>query len=159
MLVKQEVFLMCIDHKISCSCAKNSASFHFKDDLLPVQVVSTLYCPSCSTGLPFNPETMLSDNGWIIEYDMEIARFSSPEIAGGAPLTPGFLFDEGYCTWRGLYPNEHIDSARERDELSKLAKTDPKRYFNEIRTWGVKRIERLAGEGWRKANERENITP
>ena len=68
-------------------------------------------------------------------------------------VVPGLLFDEGYCTWRGIYPNDHIDSARERDELVKLAKTDPKRYFEELRTWGNKRMDRLAREGWRKAHE------
>jgi hypothetical protein len=70
-------------------------------------------------------------------------------------VTPEFIFDEGYCTWRGVYPGDHLDSAREREELLKLAKTDKKRYFEEFAGWGIKRMERLALQGWRKANERE----
>jgi hypothetical protein len=148
---------MCVDHKINCSCGKNSVSFNFKDDLLPTEVVRTLYCPSCSPKAGFNAETMLSDNGWTIEYDMDIARFMGRKIAGTGAVTPGLLFDEGYCTWRGVYPNEHLDSAREREELLKLAKTDPKRYFKELRSWGNDRMEKLAKEGWRKAHEREDV--
>jgi hypothetical protein len=80
-----------------------------------------------------------------------------PKISATGALSPEFLFDEGYCTWRGVYPNDHIDSAREREELLKLAKTDKKRYFDELRTWGNRRMERLAREGWRKANETEPV--
>jgi hypothetical protein len=106
----------------------------------------------------FDPGTMLSDNGWIIEYDMDLARFMMQKIASAGEIGPGFLFDEGYCTWKGVYPNDHIDSIREREELVKLAKTDRKKYFEEFRNWGIKRMERLAQEGWRKAHEREKVT-
>ena len=148
---------MCVDHKITCSCGKNSASFNFKDDLLPHEVVNKLYCPNCSASAYYNPESMIADNGWIIDYNMDIARFMAQKVAPVEAVVPGFLFDEGYCTWRGIYPNDHIDSARERDELVKLAKTDPKRYFEELKTWGIKRMERLAREGWRKAREAEPV--
>lgn len=148
---------MCLDHTKTCSCGKNSAGFHFKDDLLPFEVVSGLYCPSCSVRLGFNPGTMLLDNGWIIEFDMEIARFMGRMLPGKEAVTPEYLFDEGYCTWRGVYPADHIDSARERQALAQLAKTDPKRYFEEIKSWAGTRMKRLAREGWRKANERERV--
>jgi len=98
---------------------------------------------------------MLYDNGWIIEYDMDIAQFIGKNLPD-THITPEFLFDEGYCTWRGTYPTDHLDSVREREEIIKLAKTDPKRYFKEIKRWGIERMERLAAEGWRKANERED---
>lgn len=148
---------MCVEHSITCTCGKNSAGFHFRDDLLPGQAVANLYCPSCSSSVGFNPGTMITDNGWIIEYDMHIARFLLRSEPRDIAITPEFLFDEGYCTWSGIYPNDHIDSVRERRELTNLAKTEPKRYFQEIRTWGIRRMERLAGAGWRKAHERENI--
>jgi hypothetical protein len=147
-----------MDHKISCACGKNSVSFNFKDDLLPAEVVSRLYCPECSPAVGFNPSTMVADNGWIIDYDMDIARFMGRKIVRDLALTPELLFDEGYCSWRGIYPNEHIDSARERGELLKLAQTDPKRYFTELRNWGTQRMERFAREGWRKAHETEPVT-
>lgn len=148
---------MCVEHSVSCSCGKNSAGFHFMDDLLPAQVVAGLYCPTCSSSVGFNPETMIIDNGWIIEYDMDIARFALRSVPHEKAITPEFLFDEGYSTWRGVYPNDHIDSVRERRELTDLAKTEPKRYFQAIRTWGLGRMERLARAGWRKAHERKDI--
>jgi hypothetical protein len=52
-------------------------------------------------------------------------------------------------------PTDHIDSVKEREALALLAKTDRKRYFEEIKSWATGRMERLAREGWRKANERE----
>ncbi len=149
---------MCQDHKKMCKCGQQSASLNFRDDILPAEVVDNLYCPSCSREVNFDPASMLSDNGWILEYNMEVANFMKPKLSATAPVTPELLFDEGFCTWRGVYPNDHIDSAREREELLKLAKTDRKRYFEEIKTWGIRRMERLAQEGWRKAHERESVT-
>ena len=148
---------MCVDHSVQCSCGKNHASFNFKDDILPQEVIAKLYCPSCSGGATLDPATMLADNGWVIAFDMEVARFMMQNTSPSRQVTPEFLFDEGYCTWRGVTPSDHIDSVREREQLLQLAKTDRKRYFDEIRTWGNTRMERLAREGWRKANEREPV--
>ncbi len=117
------------------------------------------FCPACSPAVGFNPGSMIADNGWIIEYDMDIARFAGRNISREEALSPEFIFDEGYCTWRGLYPNDHIDSANERNQLAKLAKSDPRRYFDELRKWGNARMERLAREGWRKAREKEPVIP
>jgi hypothetical protein len=146
---------MCMDHKLKCRCGNRTASFNLRDDVMPVEIVNRLYCPECSRDITYNPDTMINDNGWVIEYNMEVARFMGQNLRA-AEITPAFLFDEGYCTWRGIYPSDHIDSVREREEIVKLAKTDPKRYFREIKEWGLKRMERLAADGWRKANERED---
>jgi hypothetical protein len=70
-------------------------------------------------------------------------------------ISPETLFDEGYATWRGVYPGDHIDSIKEKLEITKLAKTDPPRYFREIKAWAVNRMARLRDEGWRKAHDRE----
>ncbi len=150
---------MCVDHKMTCACGKNSASFNFRDNILPVEVVRRLYCPLCSSGASFDPGAMLSDNGWVIEYEMDIVRLMARKFPRTVAISPEFVFEEGYCTWRGVYPNDHVDSAREREELLKLAKTDRKKYFHEFRNWGVQRMERLAREGWRRAHEREKIAP
>jgi hypothetical protein len=123
---------------------------------MPVEIVNRLYCPECSGDITYDPGIMIYDNGWIIEYDMDVAGAMGQNLPA-AEITPAFLFDEGYCTWRGIYPSDHIDSVREREEIVKLAKTDPKRYFREIKEWGLKRMERLAADGWRKANEREDV--
>ncbi len=144
---------MCIDHKMTCKCGSNSASFNFKDDVMPVEVIDKLYCPACSGDLKYNSATMLADNGWIIEYDMDVVKFAGHKLPY-RKITPEILFDEGYCTWRGVYPADHIDSVREREELVKLAKINPKKYLEEFKKWGSARMDRLALEGWRKANER-----
>jgi hypothetical protein len=148
---------MCVDHSVNCSCGKSSASFNFRDEVLPFEVIIKLSCPACSRGAFYDPSTMLADNGWIIGFDMDVARFLLQKTAPASRVTPEFIFDEGYCTWRGVTPSDHIDSVRERNELVQLAQTDRKRYFEEIKNWSNNRMERLARDGWRKANEREPV--
>jgi hypothetical protein len=148
---------MCVDHSINCLCGKYHASFNFRDEVLPFEVITKLNCPACSQGVSRDTATMLDDNGWIIGFDMDVARFMLQNIAPADFVTPEFIFDEGYCTWRGVTPTDHIDSVKERDALAQLAKIDRKRYFEEIKTWSNKRMDRLAREGWRKANEREPV--
>lgn len=147
---------MCVSYETTCLCGKGLAGFNFKDEIMSEEVISRLYCPQCSNDIKFNHETMIADNGWVIEYDMDIARFLSQKIKTGGlmNITPEFIFDEGYCTWRGIYPTDHIDSAKERDEIVKLAKINPRKYLEEFKKWGIARMDRLAKEGWRKANVR-----
>ncbi|MHB8881146.1 MAG: hypothetical protein ACYC69_06505 [Thermodesulfovibrionales bacterium] len=143
---------MCIDHSMTCRCGKGSASFNFKEELMPVEVVNRLYCPECSGKVKYDASAMLEDNGWIIEYDMDVVRFMGQRLPG-KNITPEFMFDEGYCTWRGVYPTDHIDSAREREELVKLSKINQRKYLEEFKKWGIERMNRLSKEGWRKARE------
>lgn len=142
---------MCIDHKMMCKCGALTASLNFRDEIMPVEVVNRIFCPQCAADVSFNAENMLRDNDWIIEYDMDVARFMAHKLSG-AEITPEYLFDQGYCTWRGVYPTDHIDSVKEREELVKLAKINPRKYLDEIKKWGIDRMERLAQEGWRKAH-------
>jgi hypothetical protein len=93
---------------------------------------------------------MVADNGWLVRFDMDLARFMGRERIGGT-LTPDILFDEGYCTWNGVYPGDHIDSVREREKITALARTNPVEYIRKLKTWAVERMERLKQEGWRKA--------
>src|SRR5512140_3818063 len=131
---------MCVDHSIACSCGKHNASFNFKDDILPHEVITSLYCPECSQGVVHDVRTMLADNGWFITYDMDVARFMMQKAAPASHITPEFIFDEGYCTLRGVTPSDHIDSVREREQLARLAQTDPRKYFEAIRSWGNTRM-------------------
>ncbi len=145
---------MCMAHEINCSCGSNMAGFSFKNEIMSGEVINRLYCPACSRDIKFDPETMLADNGWIIHYDMEIARFQAQKISPKPDeVTPHFIFDKGYCTWRGIYPSDHIDSAVEREEVVKLAKINPRKYLEEIRGWANERMKRLEREGWRKARD------
>jgi len=142
-----------MEHKMVCKCGRREASFNFKNEIMPPEVIQGLYCPECSRDIDFDPSTMLNDNGWIIHYDMDVASLYSTRLPEShrEDLSPEMLFDEGYVTWRGVYPGDHIDSVKEREELIKLAKVDPMRYFQEMRTWAINRMERLRQEGWRKA--------
>lgn len=142
---------MCMTHERRCACGAAAASFHFRDNLFSEQVVEELYCPSCSKGVTVDPSRMMSDNGWIISYRMDAARLEGRGLQ--RPLTPEFLFDEGYCTWRGLTPDDHIDSLRERQALGALARTDPAEYIRKLKDWAAERVKRLSDEGWRKAQK------
>jgi len=142
---------MCVDHRVICRCGKDSASLNFKDEIMPTEVVDKLYCPECSAGVAFDAESMIRDNHWVIQYDMDIARFAGRSIPS-SEITPSYLFDEGFCCWRGVYPHDHEDSVKEREELVALSKINPRKYLEEFRRWGIKRMERLSAEGWRKAN-------
>ncbi len=144
---------MCVEHKKLCKCGRNSASLFFRDEVLPEEVVGMLYCPVCSQDVRYDNDTMVKDNGWIIEYDMDVVNFMRQKLPAGE-ATPDFVFDEGYCTWNGVYPTDRADSVKEREELVQLASIDKRKYIEEFRTWGVKRMERLEREGWRKANEK-----
>jgi hypothetical protein len=136
-------------HEMKCSCGARSASFHFKDNIMPEQVVRELYCPACASTVAQDSATMVSDNGWLIRYDMEVAKAVGGRIAGD--ITPGLLFDEGYCTWNGMYPGDHIDSVRERASITAMAKSDPVGYLKKLKSWATERSVRLKDAGWRKA--------
>jgi hypothetical protein len=144
-----------MDHALICRCGRREANFNFKNEIMPPEVVQALYCPECSNDINHDKSSMLVDNGWVIHYDMEIAGLYKNKLPSSDKerLCPEILFDEGYVTWRGVYPGDHIDSANERIELAKLAKVDPKKYFQEIRTWAIDRMTRLREDGWRKAYE------
>ncbi len=150
---------MCMDHTLVCKCTKTHVSINFKNELMPPETLKAIYCPKCSGDVDINPETMISDNGWVLEYDMDVANFSSHKLPSehSGNISPDLLFHEDYCSWRGLYPGDHIDNVKEREEILALAKTDPIRYLDEIKNWSTKRMERLQQEGWRKAHERVEV--
>ena len=144
---------MCTNYSMVCKCGKQSVSFMFKNDLMPPEVVESVYCPDCSGEISVDSTSMLRDNSWIIKYDMEVARLYDNKLpdSDARGLSPEILFDNGYASWRGIYPGDHIDNVREREELVKMAKVDPKKYFEEVKNWAVNRMVRLKEEGWRKA--------
>mgnify|MGYP007051338995 CR=1 len=89
-------------------------------------VIDKLYCPDCSGNDPFDEASMLYDNGWVIHYDMEIAKGLAAQKLGmdESSVDPGFVFDFGYCCWQELYPGEKDDMRAEKEQIQKLAKTD-----------------------------------
>jgi hypothetical protein len=145
---------MCMAIERECDCGKESARLHHVNGILPSETVKNIYCPSCSNVIAFNSGTMIEDNGWVIEYDMEIASLYARKMGTVKEgVTPEMIFDEGYCSWQGFTPNDLLKANEEKTELAKLAKTDPQRYLREIRQWTIDRARKLQEEGWRKAQE------
>ncbi len=144
---------MCVEIKITCRCGKRDAFFNLRDNILIPESISALYCPDCSQDIHFDSMTMLNDNGWVIHYDMVLSHALIKEKLGIDPeeVTPEFIFDNGYATWREMYPGEHEDIKEEKEKIVAILKDDPKRYFKEMSRWANARIERLKKEGWRRA--------
>jgi len=144
---------MCIEVKKKCECGGRQVQFHLRDNIMNPNVLDRLFCPACSTDTPINRETMLQDNGWIIEYDMTLARMYglSKLRLSAEEINPEFIFDQGYATWREMYPGESEDIAGERERIIARKDENPKRYLQEINAWAINRINRLKEAGWRKA--------
>ncbi len=144
---------MCMEIKKVCKCGRKEASFHLRDNVMIPEVISQLYCPSCSGEIELDSMAMIHDNGWVIEYDMILASSLAENKLGMSrgDVNPEFLFDQGYATWKETYPGELEDIVEEKEKVVALMKEDPKRYFQEIRRWANARMERLKEEGWRKA--------
>jgi len=144
---------MCLEVRKTCKCGSKSAQFHLRDNVMSQEVLVEVYCPKCSGEVELNAETMLMDNGWIIEYDMDLAKFLavSKLMVDPESVRPGFVFDGGYACWQEMYPGEQQDVLEERKEILALQKQDPSRYLKEISSWNIARIERLKADGWRKA--------
>ncbi|HID97508.1 MAG TPA: hypothetical protein EYP57_04885 [Thermodesulfobacteriaceae bacterium] len=144
---------MCLEIRKTCSCGSRSVQFHMRDNILSEEVLLDLYCPACSESVTLNPKNMIDDNGWIIEYDMDLARFlmvSKLQVTADM-VSPEYLFDSGYATWQEMYPGEHEEIREERNEIITMLKTDPARYLQEISRWNIARVQRLKADGWRKA--------
>ena len=144
---------MCLEIRKDCNCGKNHAFFNLGDNILIPEAIANLYCPECSREIDFRADTMLNDNGWVIEYDIVLAQALLREKLQVEPgvVTPEFIFDKGYATWREMYPGEHEDIKEEKEKIVAILKEDPKRYFLEMRRWANARMERMKRQGWRRA--------
>ena len=98
---------------------------------------------------------MLRDNGWIIEYDMDLARGMLLQKLQIAPddVDPEFIFDNGYACWQEMYPGEQNDIKEERERIIQLLQQDRNVYLQAIQAWNIERIERLKASGWRRLQQ------
>jgi len=144
---------MCIEVRKTCECGKQSVQFHLRDNIMSQEVLVALHCPDCAEKAEENPATMINDNNWIIEYDIELAQFLAAAKLEVPPdmVSPEFIFDSGYATWQEMYPGEQNDILDERKDIMELIKTDKTEYLKQINSWNIARVERLKEEGWRKA--------
>lgn len=143
---------MCIEIKHNCVGGHQSAQFSNLDNILPATVIDKVYCPECSDKPEFDAATMLEDNGWLIEYDMELAAYllAKHGIAKEV-VTPAYIFDNRYSTWQGMSPTDMAESIRERQDIIALAKVDKKKYFETMKSWSIDRMQAFTKAGWRKA--------
>lgn len=132
-----------------CACGARLANIHHRDALLPEDAILAVHCPDCAVDL--DESSMVMDNGWIIQYDLEVARHFLQRCLSADEVTPERLFSDGWSSWNGLTPTDVWDKSMEMNELVASTKGDPKRYVQEFKTWTVGRTARLASEGWRKA--------
>jgi hypothetical protein len=146
---------MCIDVRKTCECGTHTVQFHLRDNIMAPQVISRLYCPSCPGDKPFDRESMLCDNAWIIEYDMVLARGLLAQKLQTDPedVTPELIFDRGYACWQEMYPGEKEDIQEDRQKIIELLQEDRSVYLHAMQNWNIERIERLKSAGWRKVQQ------
>jgi len=56
-------------------------------------------------------------------------------------ITPSVLFDQGYCTWNGVYPGTTWTVSGNGRRSSPWRKTDPLEYLKQLKSWAVERTE------------------
>lgn len=144
---------MCLDVRVVCECGSKTVQFHLRDNVMVPKVISRLFCPHCPGHDLFDPSSMINDNGWIIDYDMEIARTISAQRLGLAAerVTPESLFDTGYACWLEMYPGEKEDIFQQKQEMKALLQISQKDYLTAIHSWNIGRVKRLKDAGWRRA--------
>ena len=146
---------MCRDIRKSCECGTHTVQFHLRDNVMAPQVISRLFCPSCPGNSAFDNESMLYDNDWIIEYDMDLARTMLEKTLQIDPedVVPEFIFDKGYACWQEMYPGEQKDIKEDREKIIELLQQDRNVYLLAMQNWNIERIERLKSAGWRKVQQ------
>jgi len=144
---------MCVDIRKQCVCGRESVRLHLRDNVMIPEVIQRIFCPQCPGDVPFDEESMIDDNGWVIEYDMDLARGLAATKLQLDPeeVTPAFVFDEGYACWLELYPGEQAEIEAERAEIMRLLEVSRKAYLEAIQRWNIERVARLKEAGWRRA--------
>ncbi len=146
---------MCMDIRKQCVCGRESVRLHLRDNVMIPEVVLRIFCPNCPGDAAFDETSMINDNGWVIEYDMDLARGLAASKLQRAPdeVTPAFIFDQGYACWLELYPGEQAEIEAERAEIMKLLEVSQKHYLEAIQRWNIERVARLKRAGWRRAQQ------
>ena len=142
---------MCYSVRRQCVCGREEAEFMLRDNLLPQEILINLYCPACRDLADWDPENMVEDNGWILEYDLEGARFLMWQRGITQEISPAFLLEEGYFSWNGLTPYDLEERRRLHAELAPLLKQDRLQYLNAIKETMLQYVAGLKAAGWRKA--------
>ncbi len=141
---------MCMQQSRACQCGRHTAHLNFYDNILTPEILVGLYCPECRHQVAWDGACMVEDCGWIMEYDLEGARFLLEQRGVRAEVTPEFLFDEGYLSWQGFSPHDLEVNAALHQRLQPLSKEDLPRYLKTLREEWLAYVEGLKAAGWRK---------
>lgn len=142
---------MCMNQRRFCECGGDSAFLSFRDNLLPPEILLQLYCPRCAPPAAWDRDTMLADCGWVLEYDIDRAQNYFDLRGIKHPVTPAYLFDEGYLSWLGLAPGDHDVNARLHKSLAHLIDQDLALYLKSLTAEWTAHVAGLKAAGWRKA--------
>ncbi len=142
---------MCLNERRVCECGRNSAYLIFRDNILPPEVLTSLYCPQCRRRVIWDGDTMLEDCGWVLKYDVASAQVFFDRKGVQGRITPQFLFDEGYLTWQGLSPRDHEVNTRLHQRLAPLIEQDLALYLKSLKSEWLAHVAGLKAAGWRKA--------
>lgn len=142
---------MCYSVRRTCVCGREEAEFMHRDNILPADILVNLYCPACREQAAWDPQYMVEDNGWILEYDIEGARFLMWQRGITREITPEFLLDEGYLSWNGLAPHDLEERKRLHAGLAPLLRQDRLAYIEALKKTMLAHVAALKAAGWRKA--------
>lgn len=142
---------MCMMEVRRCVCGREKAYLNFRDNVLPPEILVKLYCPECSPNADFDPETMVADCGWVMEYDLDGAQVYFIKRGLSRVLTPEIIFDEGYLTWQGFAPGDHEVRSELHQRLAPLVQEDLKQFMESLKSEWLAHVARLKAAGWRRA--------
>ncbi len=142
---------MCLQQSRACRCGSRRAYLSFRDNVLTPETLLSLYCPECSSGVNWDAACMVEDCGWVLEYDMDGARFFMTQRGLAGELSPEFLFDEGYLTWQGFSPLDHEVNSELHQRLAPMIQEDMQGYLKALKSQWLDYVAGLKATGWRKA--------
>lgn len=143
---------MCQMYRKECTCGQKTAEIFFGNMILDQSAISALYCPECSATVDVDKESMVNDNGWVIELDTDVIKAFAPRMRLEADsITAEKVFDGDFVTWVGFSPEDNQRRACEREEIMKATAGDTRGQFEALKKWAIDRERKFVAEGWRKA--------
>ena len=143
---------MCQSYKRRCACGERTSELFFGRNVLNESAVLEVYCPKCAGRVDAAPESLVHDNGWVLQLDPDIYQSMAKHMALEADsITAEQVFSGDFVTWVGFAPEDSLWRAQEQEAIANETKGDRKAHFLALREWAQQREARLADEGWRKA--------
>lgn len=144
---------MCQMFRKECACGQKTAEIFFGKMVLDQSAIAALYCPECSATVDVDKQTMVNDNGWVLELDSDVMKAFAPRMTLEADtVTAEKVFDGEYVTWVGFSPEDNQRRTIERENIMKATAGDTRAQFEALKKWAVEREKKFYEEGWRKAS-------